>query len=206
MKTRLSKISLMVYMMCKDKDLTVAKRIRSFLYLCLIIPLLSFSVNGSELATYFKYKGGYKVQQRDGFTVFIDKEFTEVSSELSVYKKEYLSNETTSLVQKKFFEQIDKIDGSEVVPFKPALTALIMANIPLDTEDGVIFDTSLDAGYFIAKEDVLDGGLITFHGFTEPVLGKRFKKTIHVRFNGKFMSSRLGHMGDETLQEFLILE
>lgn len=189
--------------MCKDKGIAVLKKVRSLVAIFLVF---SFSVKGDELATYFEFKGGYEVQHRDGYTVFIDEEFTEVSSELSIYKKEYLSIESMDLVQEKFFEQINKVEGSEVVPFKPALTALIMASIPLDLEHGEIFDTSLDAGYFVAKGDVLDGGLITFHGFTEPVLGRRFKKTIHVRFSGEFMSSRLGQMGGETLEQFLILE
>tara|TARA_B100002049_G_scaffold229110_1_gene204449 strand:+ start:185843 stop:186421 length:579 start_codon:yes stop_codon:yes gene_type:complete len=192
--------------MCKDIEFTVVKRVRAFVAIFLAFLMLSFSVKGDELVTYFEYKGGYEVQQRDGFTVFIDAEFTEVSSELSIFKKKYLSVESMGLVQVKFFEQIEKVEGSEVVPFKPALTALIMANIPLELEYIEMFDTSLDAGFFVAKGDVLEGGLITFHGFTKPVLGKRFKKTIHIRFNGEFMSSRLGHMGGETLQQFLILE
>lgn len=170
----------------------------------LLVVLASISSIATELSSYLEYLGGYEIVKKDSYEVIIQNEFTEISADIGDFKKDYLDSDSNNQLLDVYLPYVKTKKKMDLVPFKPTLTAFLMANIPLDIDGVEMFDSSLDVGYFFAKDQTLEGGVIVFHGYTPEVMGVRFLKTIHVTFNGEFITSRLANLTPGMLEDYFL--
>jgi len=171
-------------------------------YLILLIFLYHGTCGATELSEFSKFKGGYEVVNKNGYVLLIDDNFLEIDGDLNNFKKNYLSSDDGDSLVSKYVESVDK--KKEVVPFKPALTALLIANIPLNIPKAELLDSSLDVGFFIAENGVLIGGIVQFHAFSGVYMGSRFHKVVRLEFSGDFISERLQNIPEETLPNYFL--
>jgi len=162
-----------------------------------IVPLFA-----TELTDFSLFKGGYEVVKKNGYSLLIDEKFEEVSGDLGTFKETYLKGDGVDELLSKYIKQGEK--KYEIVAFKPTLTALLIANIPLNIKRAELLDSSLDVGFFLAKDGVLVGGIVQFHAFSGVLLGSRFHKVVRLEFDGDFISERLQNIPEETLPNYFI--
>ena len=155
----------------------------------------------TQLSTYYTYAGGYDIIVGNGYNVYVSEQFEKVSVDIS----DYVENEYDGVIDvRETFISAKRSEKMDIVPFKPALVALIVAGVKLDVEGIDFYDGSIDLGLFVAEQGMLKGGMVVIKGFTRPILDARFAKTIIVEFDELFMSKQLSSMDENSLNEFLI--
>jgi hypothetical protein len=172
--------------------------IKIFLFFCGV----SFCSFGTELSEFSKFKGGYIQVVKQNYVLIIDKNFTEGDADSAKFKKLYYANDVQDLIVSRFIASNEK--KREIIPFKPTLTALLIANIPINIDDVELLDSSLDVGFFVAEDGVLVGGVVQFHAFSGVFMGSRFHKVVRLEFNGDYISERLQNIPEETLPDYFV--